>query len=144
MFLINHFLDTIVLGQAAPDIAKLNVTNSLSGPGSLGAQVSTCIATQGRPPNFMLVDVCRHIYSCRDNHLTQTFQFYEFANGSVFEVAANINGVPYNPSTPIATPASSASITSTPLNAASILDHNQRFACIVSVMAVMIGMLIVL
>jgi len=127
MFLINHFLDTIVLGQASPDIAKLNVTNALSGPGSLGAQVSTCIATQGRPPNFMLVD------------------FYEFGGGSVFEVAANINGVPYNPTTPIATPApSSASITSTPLNAASFLDHNQRFACIVSVMAVMIGMLIVL
>lgn len=64
MFLINHFLDTTVLGQAAPDIANLNVTNAFSGPGSLGAQVSTCITTQGRPPNFMLVDVCLHIYSC--------------------------------------------------------------------------------
>jgi hypothetical protein len=127
MFLINHFLDTIVLGQATPDIAKLNVTNAFSGPGSLGAQVSTCLATQGRPPNFMLVD------------------FYEFGNGSVFEVAANINGVPYSPATPISTPApTSASVTSTPLNAASFLDHNQRFACVVSVMAVMIGMLIVL
>ena len=70
MFLINHFLDKIVLGQAAPDIDKLNETNAASGLGSLGAQVSTCQTTQGRPPNFMLVDVCCHIYSCRNKHLT--------------------------------------------------------------------------
>jgi len=127
MYLINHFLDTLVLGQPSPDTSKLNQTNSVSGPGSLGAQVSTCQATQGRPPTFMLVD------------------FYEFGSGSVFEVAANINGVPYNPATPIASPATaSASITQTSLNAASFLDHNQGFACIVSVTAVMIGMVIVL
>ena len=60
-------------------------------------------------------------------------------------MAATINGVAYNPATPIASPMStSASVTSTPLNGASFLDHNQRFACIVSVMAVMIGMLLVL
>lgn len=69
MYLINHFLDKLVLGQEAPDTDKLNQTNAASGAGSLGAQVSTCIITQGRPPNFMLVDVCCHIYSCR-NHLT--------------------------------------------------------------------------
>jgi len=127
MFLINHFLDTIVLGQDAPDIAALNQTNAVSGTGSLGTQVNTCITTQGRPPNFLLVD------------------YYEFGGGSVFEVAAMINGVTYSPATPIAAPAStSASVTSTSLNGVSFLDHNQSFACIVSVMAVMIGMLIVL
>jgi len=127
LVLINHFLDKIVLGQDAPDIGNLNQTNAVSGTGSLGDQVETCITTYNRPPNFMLVD------------------YYEFGAGSVFEVAANINGVQYNPATPIASPKStSASITSTPLNAASFLDHNQRFACIMSVMAVMIGMLIVL
>lgn len=69
MFLINHFLDTILLGQPTPDIAALNQTNAVSGTGSLGTQVNTCLITQGRPPNYILVDVCRHIYSCR-NHLT--------------------------------------------------------------------------
>jgi len=127
MFLINHFLDKILFGQDTPDIAALNQTNAVSGIGSLGTQVNTCIGFQGRPPNFMLVD------------------YYEFGRGSVFEVAATINGVEYSPATPIATPATtSASVTSTPLNGASFLDHNQRFACIVSVMAVMIGMLLVL
>jgi len=126
MFLINHFLDKILLGQPTPDIAALNQTNAVSGTGSLGTQVNTCITTQGRPPNFLLVD------------------YYEFGGGSVFEVAATINGVTYSPATPIATPAStSASVTSVPLNAALFLDHNQRFACIVSVMAVMIGMILV-
>ena len=57
MYLINHFLDTLVLGQPVPDVAKANVTNSVSGVGSLGQQLSTCVAANGRNPNFMLVDV---------------------------------------------------------------------------------------
>ena len=57
MFLINHFLDTLLLGQPIPFVAQLNVTNAATGAGSLGAQVATCESTQGRPPNFMLVDV---------------------------------------------------------------------------------------
>jgi len=127
MYLINHFLDTPILGQSSPDTALLNQTNAVSGTNSLGAQVSTCLTTQGRPPNFMLVD------------------FYEFGGGSVFQEAATLNGVTYNPATPIATPASaSGSVTSTPLSGGSFLDHNQRFACVVSVMAVMIGTLLVL
>jgi hypothetical protein len=61
MFMINHFLDKLVLGQTAPDIGNLNLTNAVSGLGSLGAEVTTCEVTQGRPPNFMLVDVRRCI-----------------------------------------------------------------------------------
>jgi hypothetical protein len=57
MFLINHFLDEEVLGQPAPDISAANQTNAVSGVGSLGAQVATCVQSQGRNPNFMLVDV---------------------------------------------------------------------------------------
>lgn len=58
LFLINHFLDQIVLGEEAPDPQAANVTNGVSGTGSLGEQVQTCVATQGRVPNFLLVDVC--------------------------------------------------------------------------------------
>lgn len=57
LFLINHFLDTIVLGQPAPNPGDANVTNGVSGTGSLGVQVQTCVAAHGRNPNFMLVDV---------------------------------------------------------------------------------------
>jgi len=93
LYLINHFLDQIVLGQDAPDPQEANVTNGVSGTGSLGAQVQTCVATQGRNPNFMLVD------------------FYEFGGGSVFQVAATANGVTYNPSTPVPSPRSTGTAT---------------------------------
>jgi hypothetical protein len=69
MILTNHFLDRILFNQPVPDMAALNQTNGVTGTGSLGQQVNTCMAVQGRPPNFMLVDVCRPIYSQR-NHLT--------------------------------------------------------------------------
>jgi hypothetical protein len=62
MFLINHFLDQIILGQPAPDPDAANVTNGVSGTGSLGLQVQTCAAANGRNPNFMLVDV--RIFVC--------------------------------------------------------------------------------
>jgi hypothetical protein len=61
MYLINHFLDTIVLGAPVPFVAQLNVTNAASGAGSLGAQVDTCISAHGLPPNFMLVDVSHYL-----------------------------------------------------------------------------------
>jgi len=86
LYLINHFLDRLVFNNPVPDIAKANITNSASGPGSLQAHVDTCNAANSRPPNFLLVD------------------FYEYGGGSVFQVASGINGVAYNPSTPIATP----------------------------------------
>lgn len=81
MYLINHFLDsnqTIIgsVSSLAPDKAQLNVTNAVSGPGSLGQQAADCIAQNGRAPNFMLVD------------------FYDYGEGSVFQVAASLNGIP--------------------------------------------------
>ena len=57
MYLINHFLDTLVLGQPVPDPSQANQTNAVSGPNSLGQQVSLCVSEYGRNPNFMLVDV---------------------------------------------------------------------------------------
>jgi hypothetical protein len=54
---INHFLDTTLTeGVLIPDVQALNVTNAVSGPGSLGVQISTCSAFLGRYPNFLLVD----------------------------------------------------------------------------------------
>jgi hypothetical protein len=85
MYLINHFLDQIVLGQPAPDKDRANTTNAISGAGSLGEQVNLCAATHQRYPNFLLVD------------------FYQYGpSGAVFQVAATANGVTYTPSTPIA------------------------------------------
>jgi len=81
MYLINHFLDKLVFNQPVPDVAKANITNSASGPGSIQAHVDACVAANTRPPNFLLVD------------------FYEFGGGSVFQVAASANNVNYNPST---------------------------------------------
>ena len=58
MYLINHFLDLEVLNEAfIPDMAKLSQTNAVTGFGSIGAQVSTCMSSYGQPPNFILVDV---------------------------------------------------------------------------------------
>ncbi|KAJ7293107.1 PLC-like phosphodiesterase [Mycena rebaudengoi] len=86
MYLINHFLDKIVLNNPAPNVAAANITNAVDGVGALGVEVATCTARHGRAPNFLLVD------------------FYEYGGGSVFQVAATINGVIYNPTSPIATP----------------------------------------
>ncbi|OSD03202.1 PLC-like phosphodiesterase [Trametes coccinea BRFM310] len=91
MYLINHFLDKLVAGFPAPDPDHANTTNAVSGVGSLGQQVQTCAAQYGKNPNFMLVD------------------FYEYGNGSVFQVAADANGVSYNPTTPVALPKSGSS-----------------------------------
>ncbi|CDO75487.1 hypothetical protein BN946_scf184935.g23 [Trametes cinnabarina] len=91
MYLINHFLDKLVVGLPAPDPDHADTTNAVSGVGSLGQQVQTCAAQYGRNPNFMLVD------------------FYEYGNGSVFQVAAAANGVSYSPATPIAQPKTGSS-----------------------------------
>jgi len=86
MYLINHYLDTLsdlFSGSTpVPDKAQLPVTNAVSGPGSLGEEAGvTCVSLHGHPPTFLLVD------------------FYDWGNGSVFEVAANLNGVQYQAKT---------------------------------------------
>lgn len=91
LYLINHFLDKLVLGQPVPFVEKLETTNGASGPGSLGEHVDTCTSQHSKPPNFLLVD------------------FYEFGGGSVFDVAARVNNVQNNPTKPIASPVQSAS-----------------------------------
>jgi len=60
MYLINHFLDevvSVIATSIAPNKGQLNVTNAVSGTGSLGLQASECAGQEGRNPNFMLVDV---------------------------------------------------------------------------------------
>jgi len=94
MFLINHFLDKLFLGNPVPDKDNLDRTNSASGFGSVGAHVDSCRSAHGRTPNFILVD------------------YYEHGNGGVFQAAASINGVSYNPAVPIAKPPSTGSGTS--------------------------------
>ena len=59
MYLINHFLDTDVLGILIPDKPDAADTNGVSGTGSLGAQVTECAGEYGKNPNFLLVDVSR-------------------------------------------------------------------------------------
>ncbi|KAF9454064.1 PLC-like phosphodiesterase [Macrolepiota fuliginosa MF-IS2] len=131
MYLINHFLDKLVFNQPVPFIEKLNETNASSGNGSLAEQVDNCTAQHSKPPNFLLVD------------------FYEFGGGSVFDVAARINGVQNSPTKPIATPVSSASssssaqTTSRPLNAGAstfgVVSYELAFSLISALAAVVAG-----
>lgn len=95
MYLINHFLDRLLFNNPVPDVAKANITNAATGSGSLGAHVDTCKAANTRAPNFLLVDL------------------YEYGGGSVFQVAADINGVQYSPTTPVATPLPTSSSAAT-------------------------------
>ncbi|THW12827.1 PLC-like phosphodiesterase [Aureobasidium pullulans] len=83
MYLANHNLNTNValFGQSIliPNSAELNVTNAATIEyGSLGAANENCTETWNRPPTWLLVD------------------YYDFGDGSVFEVAAKANGVTYN------------------------------------------------
>ncbi|GJN89687.1 hypothetical protein Rhopal_002674-T1 [Rhodotorula paludigena] len=83
MYLVNHFLNvnTTILGQTYPVPATNDLleTNAASGTGSLGAQADTCLSEHGYYPTFTLVD------------------YYDVGNGSVFEYAAQLNGVTYKP-----------------------------------------------
>lgn len=63
MYLINHFLDKLILGFPAPFPEEAANTNAATGEGSLGTQVSTCVADHGKNPNFLLVDVSSEPYS---------------------------------------------------------------------------------
>ncbi|KAF2035551.1 PLC-like phosphodiesterase [Setomelanomma holmii] len=84
MYIANHNLNAeIAIGDISilvPNTATLNQTNAVSGTGSLGLMSNECTGDWGRPPNFLLVD------------------FYDQGStpGSVFEVAAQANGVTYN------------------------------------------------
>ncbi|KIX95948.1 uncharacterized protein Z520_08203 [Fonsecaea multimorphosa CBS 102226] len=84
MYMANHNLnlDVDVAGISidVPFFTLLNETNAVSGFGSAGRTVTNCTAMWNRPPNFLLVD------------------YYNIGNfnGSVFQVAADANGVTYN------------------------------------------------
>jgi len=86
MYMANHNLnvDVQVLGIQGlliPASTLLNETNGVEGYGSAGVMTQNCSADwDGRPPNFILVD------------------FYNIGsfNGSVFQVAADANGLTYN------------------------------------------------
>ncbi|KAG9028284.1 hypothetical protein FRB95_006617 [Tulasnella sp. JGI-2019a] len=82
MYLINHYLytqSTLFGGNTpVPNKAALPVTNAVSGVGSLGEEAgTTCLTLHPRAPTFLLVD------------------FYDWGSGSVFQVAASLNGVQY-------------------------------------------------
>ncbi|KAF2491025.1 PLC-like phosphodiesterase [Lophium mytilinum] len=85
LYMANHNLNVAVsiAGSSSiliPNSVALNVTNGVTGAGSLGNMTRECTADHGRPPNFLLVD------------------YYNIGsfNGSVFEVAAEANNVTYN------------------------------------------------
>ncbi|GAA5892735.1 uncharacterized protein JCM6883_007456 [Sporobolomyces salmoneus] len=82
MYLMNHFLDvnTTLFGQTipVPDTARLLETHASSGPApAMSAQADQCFSNHGYYPTFTLVD------------------YYDVGDGSVFEVAAQMNGVEY-------------------------------------------------
>ncbi|CZT45127.1 related to BSC1 Transcript encoded by this ORF shows a high level of stop codon bypass [Rhynchosporium secalis] len=81
LYLMNHNLnyDIKLLGNSilVPNIPLLNVTNNVTGFGSLGNGTAACNSRWGFPPKFLNVD------------------YYNVGNGSVFEVAAKHNNVTY-------------------------------------------------
>jgi hypothetical protein len=83
MYLMNHNLNVEVslLGVSftVPAVSVLNLTNAVSGNGSLGLAANNCLSTWDVPPNVLNVD------------------YYNFGNynGSVFEVAAMMNNVTF-------------------------------------------------
>lgn len=82
MYLTNHNLnyDITLLGNSVlvPNIPLLNITNNVTGYGSLGLGTADCDQMWGYPPKFLNVD------------------YYNIPNGTVFEVAATYNNVTYN------------------------------------------------
>ncbi|KAI2465423.1 PLC-like phosphodiesterase [Annulohypoxylon bovei var. microspora] len=84
LYMINHNLniELSVLGtdMLVPARTELNVTNNVTGTGSLGLSANNCRSDWGRAPNFLNVD------------------YYNMGGfpGSVFEVAAQMNNVTYD------------------------------------------------
>ncbi|KAM0747439.1 PLC-like phosphodiesterase [Meredithblackwellia eburnea MCA 4105] len=86
MYLINHFLDVnVTLGTTVfptPAVNELGTTNAVGpGTGTLLQNSNACYSEHGYLPTFTLVD------------------FYDVGNGSVFQYAAQLNGVTYVPTT---------------------------------------------
>ncbi|KAI1641260.1 PLC-like phosphodiesterase [Biscogniauxia mediterranea] len=84
LYLLNHNLniELSILGadMLVPARTELNVTNNVTGFGSLGLGAEQCRDNWGRPPNFLNVD----------------YYNYGAYPGTVFEVAARMNNVTYN------------------------------------------------
>ena len=82
LYMTNHNLNYEInlLGNSilVPNIPLLNVTNNVTGFGSLGLGAEDCFDMWDYPPKFLNVD------------------YYNVGNGSVFEVAAKYNNVTYN------------------------------------------------
>lgn len=83
-YMMNHNLniDLTILGASMPVPARteLNVTNNVTGYGSVGLGAQNCLNDWGRAPNVLNVD------------------YYNYGGypGSVFEVAAKFNNVTYS------------------------------------------------
>ena len=73
MYIMNHYLDTSVLGMFLPNRRDAKKTNAKTGPGSIGAQVDLCVKMHGYKPKGVLVDY--------------------FDKGDVFAVQDEMNGL---------------------------------------------------
>ena len=56
MYIVNHFLDTEMLGMDVPDRRDARKTNAVGGSESIGAQISLCRREHGRAPKGILLD----------------------------------------------------------------------------------------
>lgn len=81
-YMANHNLnyEINILGNSilVPNIPLLNITNNVTGYGSLGVAAAECNSMHGNPPKFLNVD------------------YYNVGSGSVFKVAAQYNNVTYD------------------------------------------------
>ena len=73
MYIINHFLDTEMMGMDIPDRRDAKSTNAVSGKDSIDAQVDLCLQEHRRSPKGILVDF--------------------FEKGDVFAVQDALNGL---------------------------------------------------
>ena len=73
MYIVNHYLDTEMMGMDVPDRRDARKTNAASGSESIGAQVDLCRKEHGRAPKGILVDY--------------------FENGDVLKVQDALNGL---------------------------------------------------
>lgn len=73
MYIINHYLDTEMMGMDVPDRRDARKTNAATGSESIGAQVDLCQLEHGRAPKGILVDY--------------------FDRGDVFAVQDMLNGL---------------------------------------------------